>query len=73
MSKCDFNKVAMQLDWNHTVNLMHIFKKAFSYEDFWRAAFVPVSSLFDSLFIKLSSDSPYIFNILHSNVSKKDI
>ena len=30
MSKCDFNKVAFQLNWNHTpVNLLHIFKTRF--------------------------------------------
>ena len=40
MPKCDFNKVALQVYWNHTstwvspVNLLHIFS-TFSQEHFW--------------------------------------
>ena len=56
MSKCDFNKVANQLYWNHTSAWVfscklseHLFK-----EHFWRAASWPMSCLLRNMMALLS-------------------
>ena len=54
MPKCDFNKIAKQLFWNHTssrcspVNLLHIFRKT-SRKHLWMAASEPSSHSYHSL------------------------
>ena len=62
MPKCDFNKVAKQFYWialQHgcsPVNLLHIFRTAFSQEHIWMAASVVK---FYALYIGLMSQTNY--------------